>query len=83
MPRSKGTFPTQGSHWRLLCLLHWRAGSLLLVPPGKPSQKLDPGQREQLMTLLTSPTSGSLHRPVLCQDHCSLSSSTALTSSAA
>ena len=28
-------FPTQGSNPCLLCLLHWQAGSLLLVPPGK------------------------------------------------
>ena len=26
-------FPTQGSNPRLLCLLHWQAGSLPLVPP--------------------------------------------------
>ena len=26
----------QGSNPRLLCLLHWQAGSLLLVSPGKP-----------------------------------------------
>ena len=29
-------FPTDGSNPRLLCLLHWQAGSLPLVPPGKP-----------------------------------------------
>ena len=30
-------FPTQGSNLRLLrCLLHWQAGSLPLVPTGKP-----------------------------------------------
>ena len=29
-------FPTQGSNPSLLCLQHWQAGSLLLVPPGKP-----------------------------------------------
>ena len=27
-------FPTQGSDPGLLCLLHWQAGSLPLVPPG-------------------------------------------------
>ena len=32
----QGIFPTQGSNSRLLCLLHWQAGSLALVPPGKP-----------------------------------------------
>ena len=28
---------TQGLNAHLLHLLHWQAGSLLLVPPGKPS----------------------------------------------
>ena len=32
-------FPTQGSNPRLLCLLHWQAGSLPLMPPGKPLPK--------------------------------------------
>ena len=32
----QGIFPTQGSNLHLLCLLHWQAGSLPLVPPGKP-----------------------------------------------
>ena len=36
MPSSKGSSLTQGSNPCLLCLLHWQAGSLLLVPPGKP-----------------------------------------------
>ena len=36
MPSSKGSSPTQGSNLCLLCLLHWQAGSLLLVPPVKP-----------------------------------------------
>ena len=30
----KGIFPTEGSYPHLLCLLHWQAGSLPLVPPG-------------------------------------------------
>ena len=34
----QGIFQTQGSSLRLLCLLHWQAGSLPLVPPGKPGQ---------------------------------------------
>ena len=34
-----GIFPTHGSNPHLLCLLHWQAGSLPLVPPGKPRQK--------------------------------------------
>ena len=29
-------FPTEGLNPSLLRLLHWQAGSLLLVPPGKP-----------------------------------------------
>ena len=33
-----GFFLTQGSNSRLLCLLHWQAGSLPLSTPGKPSQ---------------------------------------------
>ena len=33
----QGIFPTQESNLRLLCLLHWQAGSLPLAPPGKPS----------------------------------------------
>ena len=35
-------FPTQtqGSNPHLLCLLHWRAGSLPPAPPGKPIQSL-------------------------------------------
>ena len=32
----QGIFLTQGSNPGLLCLLHWQADSLLLVPPGKP-----------------------------------------------
>ena len=30
-------FLTQGSNLHLLCLLHWQVGSLLIVPPGKPT----------------------------------------------
>ena len=32
----QGIFPTQGSNLRFLRLLHWQAGSLPLVAPGKP-----------------------------------------------
>ena len=32
----QGIFPTQESNPRLLCFLYWQAGSLPLVPPGKP-----------------------------------------------
>ena len=34
--RGGSYWPRQGSNLRLLHLLHWQAGSLLLVPPGKP-----------------------------------------------
>ena len=33
---SPGIFPTQGLNSCLLCLLYWRAGSLPLMPSGKP-----------------------------------------------
>ena len=32
----QGIFPTHGLNLRLLCLLHWHAGSLPLIPTGKP-----------------------------------------------
>ena len=32
----QGAFLTKGSKTRASCLLHWQAGSLPLVPPGKP-----------------------------------------------
>ena len=35
----QGILPTQGMNPRLLCLQHWQAGSLPLVPPGKPVVK--------------------------------------------
>ena len=34
----QGILQTQGLSLRVLCLLHWQVGSLLLVPPGKPGQ---------------------------------------------
>ena len=36
MPSSRGVFLTQRSNPHLLRLLYWQAGSLPLVPPGKP-----------------------------------------------
>ena len=33
----QGIFPTQGLNLCLLRLLHWQAGCLPLVPPGKPA----------------------------------------------
>ena len=32
----QGTFLTQGWNPRLLCAVHWQAGSLILAPLGKP-----------------------------------------------
>ena len=42
----QGNFPTQGLSLRLLRLLPWQAGSLLLVPLGMPSQ--GEGQQQHL-----------------------------------
>ena len=40
MPFSRGSSqPNTGSNLCLLCLLHWQAGSLPLVPPGKPIER--------------------------------------------
>ena len=36
MLSSRGSSQTQGSNPSLLCLLHWQASPLPLVPPGKP-----------------------------------------------
>ena len=36
----QGIFLTQGLNLSLFCLLHWQAGSLPLVPPGKPPNPL-------------------------------------------
>ena len=36
MPSSRGCSRPRGSNLCLLCLLRWHAGSLPLVPPGKP-----------------------------------------------
>ena len=36
MPSSRGSFSTQGLNLSLLHLLCWQAGSLPVVPPGKP-----------------------------------------------
>ena len=35
----QGIFPTQGLNPRLLCLLHWQAGSSSLVPPLLPVEE--------------------------------------------
>ena len=40
-------FPNQESKLHLLCLLHWQAGSLPLVPPGKPKCKIICHQKDE------------------------------------
>ena len=40
----QGIFLTQGSNPHLLCLLHWRVDSLLLMPAGKPINHIIPSQ---------------------------------------
>ena len=42
----QGIFLTQGLNPRLLYLLHWRAGSLPLAPPGKPNDQKHPEEIE-------------------------------------
>ena len=37
----QGVFLTQGSNPPILCLLHWQAGSLPLVPSGKPNSLIN------------------------------------------
>ena len=61
-----GVFPTQGLSPSLFCLLHWWAGSLLPVPPGKPAtpthvlyRRQDPPQ------VFPSSTAGVLNNKVL------------------
>ena len=39
-----GIFPSQGSNWHLLCLLHWQVCSLPLAAPGKPIRALTGSQ---------------------------------------
>ena len=45
----QGIFSTQGLNLHLLCLLHWQVGSLLLVPPGKPTLCLSSVQFSRLV----------------------------------
>ena len=46
LPSSGGIFQTRGLNPHLLCLLHWQACSLPLVPPGKP---LRVSKRKQIL----------------------------------
>ena len=57
---SSGVFPTQGSNLHVLCLLHWRVGSIPLAPPGKPHHTSTNGLPD-----FTSPKS---HHDVLSQE---------------
>ena len=43
----RGIFPTQGSKTHLLCLLHWQADSLPLLPLGSPIYKILINRRRQ------------------------------------
>ena len=46
----QGIFLTQGSNPSLLYLLHWQAGSLPLIPPGKPPNNIQ-GKKSYLKSL--------------------------------
>ena len=48
----QGIFPTQGSNLHLSSLLHWQAGSLPLVPPGKQRRHLKNGSSHLFIWLL-------------------------------
>ena len=57
----QGIFPTQGLNLRLLCLLHWRVGSLPLAPPGEPI-----GGEERLSEYTQRGTWNELVEPHAC-----------------
>ena len=69
----QGIFLTQGLNLHFLCLLHWQAGSLPLVPPGEPmyistSSLFSAGDAGLILgweDLLPSPGEGN-GNPVLC-----------------
>ena len=44
-----GALPHSGIEPRILCLLHWQAGSLPLAPPGKPQAEYIPQQTKFLV----------------------------------
>ena len=60
-PLLQGIFPTQGLNLRLLCLLHWRVGSLPLAPPGEPI-----GGEERLSEYTQRGTWNELVEPHAC-----------------
>ena len=47
MPSSRGSSWSRGWTLCLLCLLHWQAGSLPLVPPGKPEKMVHVNKKEE------------------------------------
>ena len=54
----QGIFLTQGLNLSLLCLVHWQAGSLPLMPPRQPSNQLYTYMYSlPLVTFLPHPTS--------------------------
>ena len=50
-----GIFPTQGSNPCLLSLRHWQAGSLPLVPPGKPCYPIDKNYHRLIKSIWPMP----------------------------
>ena len=63
----QGVFPTQGSNLHLLCHLHWQAGSLPLVPPGKPFERYHMIQQFHLsiyLKILKTPVQKDSHAPM-------------------
>ena len=51
----QGIFPTQGSNPHLLCLLHWQASYLPLVPTGKPIIKCISASSTKTLSLWVKP----------------------------
>ena len=59
----QGFFPTQGLNPRLLCLLHCQAGSLPVVPPGKPTRGCVGGLVTKSCPTLVTPWTIALQAP--------------------
>ena len=57
----QGTFPTHQANPHPSYLLHWQAGSVPLVPPGKPKHSYYKGHEFEL-----APGSGEGHGSVVC-----------------
>ena len=58
-------FPAQGSNPCLLCLLHWQADSLPLMPPGNPQCKMGTSKRKDRNMINTYKV---LHLPLWPQE---------------